>query len=401
MSSFKSVSPPNATIKVTPFKVAIPDEALEELQTLLKYSKLGPVTYESVQQDRKYGVTHDWLRNAKDTWQNKFNWRKHEEFFNSFSHFTAPVADSKGDFNIHFTGLFSSKPDAIPLLCLHGWPGSFLEFLPIMDRLRNNYSPSTLPYHIIVPSLPGYTFSSPPPSDRDFRVEDIARVFNTLMLGLGFPSYIAQGGDIGSKIARVLAAEHTACKAAHINFCIIPRPSGIPDKTLNALDRQGVERAEWFHDLGSAYALLHATKPSTIGLVLSSSPLALLAWIGEKFLDWTDEDPPLDTILKAVTLYWLTDTFPRSIYPYRQLFTPGVIGAHEKPAWHMPKGKPFGYSWFPKEIAPMPKSWVETTGEVTFYRQHEHGGHFAAVEQPDVLLKDIEEFVAESWPKVQ
>lgn len=114
---------------------------------------------------------------------------------------------------IHFTGLFSANPAAIPVVMLHGWPGSFLEFLQILGILRDRYTPETLPYHIVVPSLPGYAFSSPPPLDKDFLVEDIARVVNTLMVQLGFDrGYVSQGGDIGSKVTRVLAATHDECK---------------------------------------------------------------------------------------------------------------------------------------------------------------------------------------------
>lgn len=164
--------------------------------------------------------------------------------------------------------------------------------------------------------------------------------------------------------------------ALHINFCIMPRSADIDtedDAELSQLEKKGLERAAWFEKLGSAYALLHATRPSTIGLAFSTSPLALLAWIGEKFLDWTDETPPLDTILESVSLYWLTDTFPTSIYPYRQLFTPGVVGAHEDPKWFVKK--PMGMSWFPKEIAPVPRQWVETTGDLVFWREHDKVCH--------------------------
>ncbi|KAI1772526.1 alpha/beta-hydrolase [Hypoxylon cercidicola] len=135
-------------------------------------------------------------------------------------------------------------------------------------------------------------------------------------------------------------------------------------------------------------------KPSTIGLVLSTNPLALLAWIGEKFLDWTDEDPPLDTILASVTLCWFTGCYPTSIWPYRRLIAPG-FGMHDNPAWRIEK--PLGYSWFPKELAPTPRAWVVMTGNLVFFRQHERGGHFAAMECPDIFLKDVEDFVAQVW----
>ena len=298
--------------------------------------------------------------------------------------------------SLHFVALFSERKDAIPILLLHGWPGSFLEFLPILSIIKSRYTSSTLPYHLIIPSLPGYAFSQTPPLDHDFQIQDIARFMNQLMLDLGFRAgYAVQGGDIGSKVARVLAAEHEACKAVHLNFGIMPEPAGADSSLITPAEKIGLQRAEEFISTGSAYALLHATRPSTISFALASNPLSLLAWIGEKFQEWTDTTPSLDAILESVTLYWLTETFPRAIYPYRQLFTPGVVGAHENPKWHI--RKPFGFSWFPKEIAPVPRVWVETTGELVWWRSHMKGGHFAAVERSKVLLKDLEDFVSEVW----
>jgi microsomal epoxide hydrolase len=140
---------------------------------------------------------------------------------NAFPNFTIPLVDGNDKFDIHFVSLFSKKANAIPILLLHGWPGSFLEFLPMLSIIASQYTPSTLPYHFIVPSLPGYAFSSEPPLDRDFQIQDIARVMNGLMMQLGFEKYVVQGGDIGSKVARVLVVEHEACVAAH---CTSPPP---------------------------------------------------------------------------------------------------------------------------------------------------------------------------------
>jgi microsomal epoxide hydrolase len=141
---------------------------------------------------------------------------------NSVPHFKTPVRNGEDDLDIHFIGLFSERQDAIPILLLHGWPGSILEFLPILSDLVSKYTPSTLPYHFIAPSLPGYAFSSPPPLNKDFCIEDIARVMNQLMLDLGFGTgYVVQGGDIGSKVGRVLAAEHDACRAVHCNASLL------------------------------------------------------------------------------------------------------------------------------------------------------------------------------------
>jgi microsomal epoxide hydrolase len=225
---------------------------------------------------------------------------------NAFPNFTISLVDGNDKFDIHFVSLFSKKADAIPILLLHGWPGSFLEFLPMLSLISSQYTPETLPYHFIVPSLPGYAFSSKPPLDRDFRIQDIARLMNSLMTQLGFEKYVVQGGDIGSKVARVLVAEHPSCVAAHrmsrsrcvcsltlmltiaVNFGIMPQPLGIDENSYTELEKQGIKRGEEFKDTGSAYALLHATRPSTIAFSLSASPLSLLPWLAEKFLTWSD-----------------------------------------------------------------------------------------------------------------
>jgi microsomal epoxide hydrolase len=322
-----------------------------------------------------------------------------EAEINSFPNYHLPITHDGSSFDIHFVALFSERKDAVPILMLHGWPGSFLEFLPILRLLTNKYTPSSLPYHIVVPSLPGYAYSSPPPLDADFRLEDVSQILDELMVQLGFSSgFAVQGGDIGSKLARVMGGVHPHAKAIHLNFGIMPDPGNIPDSSYNALEIEGIVRAQNFKRMGSAYAVEHATRPSTIGLALSTNPLALLAWIGEKFLEWTDDDLPLETVFADVTLYWLTDCFATTLYPYRQLFTPGVIGAHENPAWHI--DKPMGFSWFPKEIAPVPRAWIAVTGNLVFFRQHQKGGHFAALENPDVLLKDLEDFIGQVWPAV-
>lgn len=191
----------------------------------------------------------------------------------------------------------------------------------MLSLIKKHYpDPSTLPYHIIVPSLPGYAFSSSPPVDRDFKAEHMAPVMDSLMQALGLgDGYIAQGGDLGSFIARQLGVESPSCKAFHLNLYQLPAPANAESLPISEQEKKGLERGKAFRDSGSAYAMEHGTRTATIGLTLSSSPLALLSWIGEKFLEWTDEDPSLDEILDSVSLYWLTDTYARCIYPYRSV----------------------------------------------------------------------------------
>ncbi|PWY75919.1 epoxide hydrolase [Aspergillus eucalypticola CBS 122712] len=385
--------PSGTTVIPSPFQVHVSDEQIEELQLLVKLSKLAPPTYEGLQQDRKYGITNEWLANAKEAWKS-LDWRSAESRINSFPQFTYDIEG----LTIHFVALFSERKDAIPIVLLHGWPGklTFLEFLPALTSIRDKYSPETLPYHIVIPSLPGFTFSSGPPLDANFTGVDTARVINKVMLNLGFEDgYVAQGGDIGSRIGRILAVDHESCKAVHLNACYMGKPSNVPDTAITEEDKRALARAQWFGTYGSGYALEHGTRPSTIGNVLSTNPVALLAWIGEKFLDWADEAIPLETILESVSLYWFTETFPRSIYHYRENVPPPNLRQAEDPRWYI--RKPFGFSYYPKELVPTPRAWVETTGNLVFWQAHEKGGHFAALERPQDFLDDLTVFCGQVW----
>ncbi|PYH97726.1 alpha/beta-hydrolase [Aspergillus ellipticus CBS 707.79] len=386
-----STIPAGAKVAPSPFQVHVSDEQIEELQLLVKLSKLAPPTYEGLQQDRRYGITNEWLATAKEAWKS-FNWRSVETHINSFPQFTYEIEG----LTVHLVGLFSKKKDATPVLLIHGWPGSFLEFLPVLSFIRDKYSPENLPYHFVVPSLPGYTFSSGPPQDKNFVCEDTARILNQVMVNLGFEDgYVAQGGDIGSRIGRILAVDYPACKAVHLNACFIGKPSNIPDTAITESEQRGLARAQWFATYGTGYSVEHGTRPSTIGNVLSTSPVALLAWIGEKFLDWAGETIPLETILESVTLYWLTETLPRSIYHYRENVPPPKVRQAEDPRWFIQK--PFGFSYYPMELVPVPRAWVETTGNLVFWKTHEKGGHFAALERPRDFLDDLTAFCEQVW----
>jgi microsomal epoxide hydrolase len=346
---------PHALKPPTPFTVSIPATQLTTLRTLLAHTKLPNPTYESLQSDGRFGVSHAWLAAAKERWENGFEWQRSEKWINSFPGFMSRVEVGEEEFDIHWTGLLSEREDAVPVLLLHGWPGlslvtsvrarlsngvtgSFLEFLPIMELMREEYTPQTLPYHLIATSMPGYAFSGHAPLDRELDLLEVPNILNQLMMDLGFGSgYVAQGGDIGSRVARILAVEHEACKgsphlpfhlqccktkqksAVHLNFCPAAQPPGSSLDSLSPLEKEGRLRAETFLDSGRGYSMMHATRPSTIGLILNSNPVALLAWMGEKFLEWSDVDPDLDMILEAVTLYWLTESGSRAIYTYRQV----------------------------------------------------------------------------------
>ena len=318
---------------------------------------------------------------------------------------SGPFARIDGEvYSVHFAALFSKRKDAVPIAFFHGWPGSFLEFLGMMDVMRNKYKPEDLPYHIVVPSLVGYTLSSGPPLNKNFTTPDLSRVNDKLMKELGFgDGYVAQGGDVGSGVTRILAMGHDSCKAAHVNMYMSQLAGGLPLDQMTDIEKEALARRKTWGETGTAYANEHGSRPSTIGLALSTNPLALLSWIGEKFLEWTDTDPSLDTILEAISLYWFTETFPRCIYPYRERWGSKEYkskegeksgGADRFPA----VTKPFGYSFFPYELLPTPVALVAKTSNLVWHRRHTSGGHFAALEKPKEFAQDIEDFVATAWP---
>lgn len=390
--------PADATIKPSKYIAHVSDQELDDFKQLLRLSKIGPETFENKQEDRRFGLTHAWISKAKQYWEQQFDWRKTEDEINGYPNFIAPFDDrAGGELRVHFVALFSKRRDAIPITLLHGWPGSFLEFLPTLDLLKKKYSPEDLPYHVVVPSLPGYGYSSGPPVSRDWTQQDMARIVDELMVGLGFGSgYVTQGGDIGSYVSRILAVNHEACKAVHLNFSIGTKPDkSASESSLPEHEQKALERSKEFIKTGSAYAFEHATRPATIGLVLSSSPIALLAWIAEKFLAWTDKDPSLDTILSSVTLYWFTSTYPRSLYPYRESTHPNKPSVHGQEDYYIKK--PLGYSWFPYDMGAVPRAWMEKSGDLVFWRTHETGGHFAAMEEPEAFLRDVGDFATQVW----
>lgn len=194
-----------------PFTLNISEQDISEWRQLLQLSKLAPDTWEGRQEDRRYGVSRKWLEETKDYWLNKYDWRAQEKHINSFNNYKMQIENV----DVHFIGLFSEKKDAIPIVFLHGWPGSFIEFLPMCDLIRKQYSPKDLPYHIVIASLPGYPLSVVQSAEKEWTLEDSARILNQLMLNLGFDKYLAQGGDVGSFEARLLAQEYDACVGIH------------------------------------------------------------------------------------------------------------------------------------------------------------------------------------------
>jgi len=221
--------PVDESANLTPYSISIPDSDLENLNTLLKLSHIAAPNFENSHEDGYFGIPRDSLVNLVSHWQTKYSWRKWESALNSIPQYTITITDDDDDDNhpytIHFLALFSENPAAIPILLLHGWPGSVVEFLPLLQHVRSR-SGAELPYHIIVPHLVGYGFSSPPPRDRDFTHVDNARLMAKLMCTLGFKGYVVQGGDLGGATAPIISGLDEACRLVHVNMLGIPPPEG-------------------------------------------------------------------------------------------------------------------------------------------------------------------------------
>lgn len=394
MSDYSQL-PFSPSVSTTPFRAHVPEEKLQHFRQLLSLSPVAPAVHENTKTNSQYAVRRDWLLSAKEIWLNNetFSWRSHELRINSFPNFKASVIDSSGStLDIQFLALFSNNTNAVPITFLHGFPGSICEFLDILDLLKAKYTPQDLPYHVIIPSLPGYGYSSSPRVEVDYTIEMAASALNNLMKGLGFGNgYLVQGGDLGSFIARALATRHEECKGCHFTMVGVPPSAlGEPEK-MTQEEKDCMAKAQIFIAKDYAAAAMQATRSSTVGLVLGSSPLALLAWVGEKMIDWADEALSLGKILEGVTLYWMTDVMARGIWHSRELLP-------EKMPLLLPYvEKPCGYSLFAKELVPVPKTWAEKSCNLVFFNKHERGGHFAAMERSQELLADVEEYVRRAW----
>ncbi|KAG7416564.1 putative epoxide hydrolase [Fusarium oxysporum f. sp. raphani] len=399
--------PVASEVHIKQFQITVPSSDIEKLHLLLDNSPIPDRNWENSQGDDRFGTTRDWVIHAVKEWRHNYNWKQWEHRFNSYPQYTADVTDDDGQvYTIHFNALFSKNKNALPILFLHGWPGSAVQFLPMLDIVNQRYpSSDSLPYHILVPDLIGFGFSSGPPLDKDFNYVDNARILVKLMHIMGFTSahggYVVQGGDLGGIIApKVAALDPESCRLVHVNILFIPPPEGTNVKEdirwgrYTDAEIDALSRGEEFVATGFAYAAIQGTRPGTLGLAFGSSPIALLSWIGEKFLQWSDPEtkPSLELILTNVSLYWFSKCYPTSIWQYRLM----VSGASGLGSPFDGVQCPFAYSWFRREICNPPKYWLDRIGKVKWYRHHERGGHFASLEQPEALWDDVVDSIADS-----
>ncbi|KAJ7617140.1 Alpha/Beta hydrolase protein [Roridomyces roridus] len=391
------------------FKIPVSQESIS-----LLHEKLRLATFPDELPDAgwDYGVPLADIRRLVARWLDGYGWRHHEALLNAeLPQFTRDIPVGGYDtLNIHYVHKRSSIESAIPLLFVHGWPGSFLEARKLVPILTRD-SPDHPSFHVVVVSLPGYGFSEAP-SKKKFGLDQYAEVCNKLMLALGYNEYVTQGGDWGYPITRRIAhlygPEHS--KAWHSNFGAgrFPSPLTQPFDFLalllipfNTKVRQGLERTQRYLTSGSGYSAVQSTKPQTLGYSLADSPVGLLAWIYETLVGWTDgyawDD---DEVLTWVSIFWFSRRGPtaaiRIYYEVGEGTTEKLNAAFDTAE---STSIPFGISRFPRDIVALPKSWSRSiANHLVFDREHESGGHFAAYEKPTELSRDLWDMFGRGGP---
>lgn len=361
-----------------PFTLQIPDAALADLHERLARTRLPD---EPPLPSWSTGTSLAYLRELIDYWRTSFDWRAWEGRLNSFPQFMMPISG----IDLHFVRVPSRKRNAMPLLISHGWPGSVFELYAILPMLAEHFE-------VIAPSLPGYTLSFKPGQER-FTIPGIAALYAELMERLGFARYGVQGGDWGAFVASVMGLRYPQRLAGiHLNLLAVPRDP----RMLANTEEEKAFRAQVQNYLKeeTGYLWIQGTRPQTLAFALTDSPAGLAAWIVEKFYAWTDnrgspEDAvSRDAMLANISLYWFTGAIGSSFWPYyARIHDPWPISEDE------PVTAPMGYAEFPREILRPPRSVAEKCyADIRRWTRMPRGGHFAALEQPEALAREVVAF---------
>jgi pimeloyl-ACP methyl ester carboxylesterase len=375
-----------------PFKIEIPQPALDAIMAKVRAYEWhemprGP----DLEGTWAYGANLDFMRALCRHWVDGYDWRKEERALNRFPQFTARVED----IDIHFYHIEGSGPSPKPLILSHGWPGSVFEFLHIIEPLAHPEKfggDAKDAFTVIVPSLPGYGFSSKP--QRPIGPRSVARLFDTLMTEeLMLPNYIAQGGDWGSSISGWMGYEGKGCRGVHLNMFGWRSPGVVPETKEEI---EAAQMAGQIFDAEGAYFREQSTKPQTLSYAMMDSPVGAAAWIVEKFHGWSDTRKGFenvytkDQLLTNVMIYLVTHTFNTATWLYRGLFE-DFTSTPVPPKTRIEK--PVAIARFPVDLIPFPpRSQVERTMNVARWTEFAEGGHFAALERPNDLVGDIRAF---------
>lgn len=374
--------------EVHAFTAHAPDTDLRDLRARLanaRFPERETVDADARGRDRwRQGVPLADLTELAEYWRTGYDWRRFESRLNAIGQFRT-VIDGLG---IHFLHRRSTRPDATPLILTHGWPGSVAEFAHIIDELTEPTDADALAFHVVAPSLPGFGYSEKP-STTGWGIEKIAAAWATLMDRLGYPRFLAHGGDWGGVITTVLAGRFPE-KVIGIHTTVAQPPPDLGADGLTAAERAWVDESQDFWARRAAYAKVQAVSPQTIGYSLVDSPVGLLAWILEKFAEWTDtDDSPVerissDSILDDVTLYWLTGTgasAARIYYESHASLDPGLR-----------VDVPSAITTYPRDIEKWPRPWAQQRfRRIVRWVEPGTGGHFPSLEVPDYFVADLRE----------
>ncbi len=370
--------------KISPYRIDIPQGALDDLRDRLGRTR-WPDELPGVGWD--LGVPLDYLKGLAEYWATTYDWRGQEAALNGFAQFTT-VIDGQ---NVHFLHVRSPEPEALPLLITHGWPGSIAEFLdiisPLVDPAAHGGDPADA-FHVIAPSIPGFGFSGPT-HETGWNTVRVARAWAELMRRLGYERYGAQGGDTGALVSPELGRIDPAHLAGvHVNN-LLTFPSGQLDDLSDADQGRLKLMQRWQNEM-AGYASIQSTRPQTLAYALTDSPAGQLAWIVEKFKEWTDPAAELpedavdrDRLLTDVSIYWLTATAGSSARLYYE-------GARSWGQASEPSAVPTGVAVFPMDITI--RSIAESQHNIVHWTEFDRGGHFAAMEVPGLLVADVREF---------
>jgi pimeloyl-ACP methyl ester carboxylesterase len=369
---------------IEPFRIHATDAELEDLRRRLRATRFPE---RECVDDWSQGIPLAYVREVCAYWADAYDWRAREALLNRFAQYKTEI-DGLG---IHFVHVRSPHADALPLLMTHGWPGSITEFHKVIEPLANPTARgggASDAFHMICPSLPGYGFSDKPAST-GWKVPRIARAWAELMARLGYTRYAAQGGDWGAPVTTSVAlqdGEH--CIGIHLNMPIaLPDPATMGD--LTPTEKTAIADYQRHREWGTGYSKEQSTRPQTLGYGLTDSPAGLAAWILEKFQEWTDCNGhpenvlTRDELLDNLMLYWLPGTAASSARLYWESFNSPTFD---------PIAIPVGCSVFPKEIYRASRRWLEKRfTNLVHFRELDRGGHFAALEQPELFVSEVRE----------
>ncbi|MFB6535006.1 epoxide hydrolase family protein [Streptomyces noursei] len=382
---------PRPTSDVQAFEAHATDADLDDLRARLAAARLpeAETVHRTAPGRRRWGqgVPLADLVDVVNYWRTGYNWRSFEERLNQIGQFRTTI----DDLGIHFLHRRSARADATPLLLTHGWPGSIAEFVDVVDELADPKAADAPAFHVVAPSLPGFGYSDKP-TTTGWGTEKIAAAWVELMGRLGYRKFVAHGGDWGGNITTVLGGRFPA-HVLGIHTLFAEAPPGLTADGLTAVERRWTEETRDFWHHRAAYAKQQATRPQTIGYSLVDSPVGLLAWILDKFAEWSDtEDSPFeaisrDRILDDVTLYWLTRTGASSARIYYE--------SHNSLDPELRVDVPSAITMYPRDIEKSPRPWAqERYRQIVRWTEPEIGGHFPSLEVPEYFVKDLQEGLA-------